>query len=142
MAFFANAVALKMLLERIAVLVGRRSVVKFLGLPGVWLLGLACGAPAFALVMTATGVVARPKSDDQCLSQAEVRELVSQKAVTAPGPVLRKARAAAGPGAKVLRAVLCRRDGQYVYRVTLLMRDGKVVHQAVVARPARSDPPR
>lgn len=117
-------------------------MVKFLGLPRVWLLGLVCGVSSLLPVMTATVAVARPKGDDQCLSQAEVRELVSQKTVTAPGPVLRKARAAAGPGAKVLRAVLCRRDGQYVYRVAILMRDGRVVHQVVVARPGRSDPPR
>jgi len=85
---------------------------------------------------------ARPKSDDQCLGQAEVRDLVNQNAVLPPEVVLRKARATVGPGAKVLRALLCRREGQYVYRLTLLRRDGRVIHQVVSARPARSDAPR
>ncbi|MGV2980282.1 PepSY domain-containing protein [Camelimonas sp. ID_303_24] len=85
---------------------------------------------------------ARPKSDDQCLGQGEVRELVNQNAVLSPELVLRKARATVGPGAKVLRALLCRREGQYVYRLTLLRRDGRVIHQVVSARPVRPDAPR
>ena len=115
-----------------------------LGLPemtsAIRMLGLCL---AFACLATETSQAqARPRNDDQCLGQGEVRELVSQKAVLPPDVVLRKARATVGPGAKVLRALLCRRDGQYVYRLTLLRRDGRVIHQVVNARAPRPDAPR
>lgn len=102
----------------------------------------ACLAFACMAIACTSAAQARPKSDEQCLGQAEVRELVSQKIVLAPAPILKKARAAGGSGAKVLRALLCRRDGQYIYRISLLRRDGRVVHQAVSARAIRTDAPR
>lgn len=96
----------------------------------------------FSLVATDVAAQTRAKTDEPCLAGAEVRELVDQKAVLAPGPVLKKARATSGSGSKVLRAVLCRRDGQYVYRITLLRRDGRVVQQLLPARAGRGDAPR
>lgn len=70
-----------------------------------------------------------------CLSQAEMREVLAQKAVIAPLVAVRAARAKSG--GKVIRASLCRNDNEFVYQITTLRRDGRVVRVTVDGRSGR-----
>jgi hypothetical protein len=63
-------------------------------------------------------------SPQACLSQAETRHAVSQKAVVAPALAIRVAARAAG--GRVLRASLCRLDDRLAYQITTLHRDGRI----------------
>jgi uncharacterized membrane protein YkoI len=63
-------------------------------------------------------------SPQACLSQAETRHAVSQKAVVAPAVAIRAA--ARAVGGRVLRASLCRLEDRLAYQITTLHRDGRI----------------
>ena len=98
----------------------------------------AAGAPA----AETTGVIA-PKVDPKaetkpvpreqnCLSAADMREVLESKRVIEPVSAIRAAQAAV-PRSEIVRANLCRQDERLVYVLTALRRDGHFVHVTVNA---------
>lgn len=62
--------------------------------------------------------------DEDCLSEAEVRDVVTNRVVIPQIQALRLARSSTGGDA--IRASLCRVDGSFIYVITMLARDGKL----------------
>jgi uncharacterized membrane protein YkoI len=71
--------------------------------------------------------------EQNCLSPADMREVLEAKRVIDPVSAIRAAQAAV-PKAEIVRANLCRTEEQhYVYLLTALRRDGHFVHVSVNA---------
>lgn len=85
----------------------------------VFLVFLAFAAPVFGN----TGAWAS-ETDPDCLTEAEVREVVTNRVVIPQIQALRLARTSTGGDA--IRASLCRVDGGLIYIITMLARDGKL----------------
>ena len=64
------------------------------------------------------------EGDPDCLTEAEVREVVTNRVVIPQIQALRVARSTTGGDA--IRASLCRVDGGFIYIITMLARDGKL----------------
>lgn len=84
-----------------------------------FLLFLAFATPIFG----GFGARAAETAPD-CLSDAEVREVVNSRVVIPQIQALRLARSTTGGDA--IRASLCRIDGGLIYVITMLARDGKL----------------
>lgn len=76
-----------------------------------------------ATIFVAAGTRAAETAPD-CLSEAEVREVVNSRVVIPQIQALRLARSTTGGDA--IRASLCRVDGGLIYVITMLARDGKL----------------
>ncbi len=70
-------------------------------------------------------IVAQP-----CLSQRDMRDIVTTNRVVAPALAIGAARRAV-PGADMLRATLCRDGDIFVYVISVLRKDGRVVHVVI-----------
>lgn len=82
---------------------------------------------AFLAVLTPLfgGIYARAEeSVPDCLTEAEVREVVNNRVVIPQIQALRVARSTTGGDA--IRASLCRSDGRLIYVFTMLALDGKL----------------
>ncbi len=88
----------------------------------------------FALVVLAAAT--GPVAAEGCLSQGDLREMISSNRVVSPVVALNAARRAA-PGADVLRAQLCQKGNDLVYILTALRRDGRFVEVTVDAASGR-----
>ena len=74
-----------------------------------------------------------PLREQNCLSPADMREVLEAKRVIDPVAAIRAAQAAV-PKAEIVRANLCRTEEQhFVYLLTALRRDGHFVHVTVNA---------
>lgn len=74
-----------------------------------------------------------PVHEQNCLSPADMREVLEAKRVIDPVSAIRAAQAAV-PKAEIVRANLCRTEEQhFVYLLTALRRDGHFVHVTVNA---------
>ena len=88
-------------------------------IPAILLAVLALSVPIFG-ARDAWAVEAEP----DCLNEAEVREVVTNRVVIPQIQALRLARTTTGGDA--IRASLCRMDGGLIYIITMLARDGKL----------------
>lgn len=88
-------------------------------IPAILLAVLALSVPIFG-ARDAWAVEAEP----DCLTEAEVREVVTNRVVIPQIQALRLARTTTGGDA--IRASLCRMDGGLIYIITMLARDGKL----------------
>ncbi|KAA2237256.1 PepSY domain-containing protein [Salinarimonas soli] len=88
------------------------------------------------VVLAALAAAARPAAAEGCLSQGDMREVISSNQVVSPLVALNAARRAA-PGADVLRAQLCQKGKDLVYILTALRRDGRFVEVTVDATSGR-----
>ncbi len=92
--------------------------------------------PSLALA-AALGVVAPPaRAQGECLSQGDMREVITSNRVVSPVVALRAARDA-NPGSDVMRARLCQNGNRLVYILMVLRRDGRFVEVAVDAASGR-----
>jgi uncharacterized membrane protein YkoI len=80
-----------------------------------------------------TGAPGKAAREQNCLSPADMREVLEAKRVIDPVAAIRAAQAAV-PKAQIVRANLCLTEEQhYVYLLTALRRDGHFVHVSVNA---------
>lgn len=88
-------------------------------------------APLLAAVLAALAAGPAHATDD-CLSPAEMREVVAGREVVAPLQAVRAARGLA-PRSEVLRAVLCPNEKGMIYLITLLDGQGRIMQVTVEA---------
>lgn len=86
-------------------------------------------APLLAIFGAAILALAIPsaragEAEPDCLTDAEVRDVVTNRVVIPQIQALRAARSTIGGDA--IRASLCRIDGRLIYVITMLARDGKL----------------
>ena len=79
---------------------------------------------AFATPFFGAGGAWAAEADPDCLTEAEVREVVTNRVVIPQIQALRLARTTTGGDA--IRASLCRIEGGLIYIITMLSRDGKL----------------
>lgn len=81
-------------------------------------------ASTLALALASGASARAAEIEPDCLNEAEVREVVTNRVVIPQIQALRLARSTIGGDA--IRASLCRADGGLIYIITMLARDGKL----------------
>ena len=77
-----------------------------------------------------------PLREQDCLSPADMREVLEAKRVIDPVAAIRAAQAAV-PRAEIVRANLCLVEEHFLYLLTALRRDGHFVHVTVNAESSK-----